>query len=246
MYLSKKTIQEITSSACLELPSANSFLLPEKVLQFGTGVLLRGLPDFIIDRANKKNIFNGRIVMVKSTGDDTTAFDKQDGLYTVCIRGVRQEIEINENHIVSSVSRVLAASAKWNEVLEIAANADMQVIISNTTEIGITLTEDNVHATPPQSFPGKLLSFLYRRFKVFNGDVTKGMVVIPTELLPGNADKLLQILKELLLQNNLEKTFSDWLENANYFCNSLVDRIVPGKLNAVEQKKSGGAPGFRR
>ena len=41
--------------------------LPEKVLQFGTGVLLRGLPDFFIDRANKKGIFNGSVVVVKST-----------------------------------------------------------------------------------------------------------------------------------------------------------------------------------
>ena len=69
------------------------------------------------------------------------------------------------------------------QVLETAANPQMQVIISNTTEVGITLIKDNVHATPPQSFPGKLLSFLYRRFKIFNGDATKGMVVIPTELI---------------------------------------------------------------
>ena len=34
--------------------------LPEKVLQFGTGVLLRGLPDYYIDKANKQGIFNGK------------------------------------------------------------------------------------------------------------------------------------------------------------------------------------------
>jgi tagaturonate reductase len=33
--------------------------LPERVLQFGTGVLLRALPDYFIDQANKKGIFNG-------------------------------------------------------------------------------------------------------------------------------------------------------------------------------------------
>ncbi len=41
--------------------------LPEKVLQFGTGVLLRALPDYYIDKANRENLFNGRIVVVKST-----------------------------------------------------------------------------------------------------------------------------------------------------------------------------------
>ena len=53
--------------------------------------------------------------MVKSTGSDTDAFDKQNGLYTVCIRGVGQEKQIEENHIVSSVSGVLAASTHAND-----------------------------------------------------------------------------------------------------------------------------------
>ena len=222
----------------MAVPDVSFFSLPEKVLQFGTGVLLRALPDFIIDKANKKRFFNGRIVIVKSTGSgDTNAFNKQDGLYTVCIRGIDEGKKVEENHIISSVSRVLSASNEWDAVLETAANPQMQVIISNTTEVGITLIKDNVHATPPQSFPGKLLSFLYRRFKIFNGDVTKGMVVIPTELIPGNADKLFSILKELAHQNNLETSFLDWLENANYFCNSLVDRIVPGKPPLDEQER---------
>lgn len=30
------------------------FDLTEKVLQFGTGVLLRGLPDYFIDKANRQ------------------------------------------------------------------------------------------------------------------------------------------------------------------------------------------------
>ena len=60
-------------------------------MQFGTGVLLRGLPDYFIDKANKQGIFNGRIVVVKSTdGGDATAFKKQDGLYTICVRGIEE------------------------------------------------------------------------------------------------------------------------------------------------------------
>ena len=74
----------------VEIPSEDLFELPEKVLQFGTGVLLRGLPDYFIDKANRQGIFNGRIVVVKSTSKgDTSAFEKQDGLYTVCVRGLQ-------------------------------------------------------------------------------------------------------------------------------------------------------------
>ena len=246
MYLSKINIQKIPVTNALQLPDASMFLLPEKVLQFGTGVLLRALPDFIIDKANKENRFNGRIVMVKSTaGGDTGAFDRQDGLYTVCVRGIDDGKRIEENHIISSVSRVLPALTQWDAVLEIAANPQMQVIISNTTEVGISLIKDDVFGTPPQSFPGKLLSFLHRRFTVFDGDPTRGMVVIPTELIPGNADKLLAIVKELARQNNLEISFLDWLEHANYFCNSLVDRIVPGKPALAEKQKVEDSLGCR-
>ena len=55
-------------------------ILPEKVLQFGTGVLLRGLCDYLIDKANKNGVFNGSIVMVKTTGPDVSEFQMQDNL----------------------------------------------------------------------------------------------------------------------------------------------------------------------
>ena len=246
MILSKNNLHKIKASAGLAVPADELFELPEKVLQFGTGVLLRGLPDFIINKANNKGIFNGRIVVVKSTATgDTDAFNQQDGLYTVGIRGIEEGKKLTENFIISSVSRVLNAASEWQEILLCAANPDMQVIISNTTELGITLTKDNVHASPPHSFPGKLLAFLYQRFKIFNGDTDKGMVVVPTELIPDNADKLLSIVLELAHQNGFEIAFIDWLENANFFCNSLVDRIVPGKFNKEEQAKVEDELGYR-
>lgn len=235
MQLSKKIVSEIKANGA-GIPDAGYFELPEKVLQFGTGVLLRGLPDYFIDKANKQKIFNGRIVMVKSTASGgTDAFDKQDNLYTLCVRGMEDGKNIQEDVINASISRVLSAKKDWDEILKCASNPDMQIVISNTTEVGLVLTKDDVHALPPSSFPGKLLAFLYHRYKIFNGDLSKGMVIIPTELIPKNADKLLSILLELAQLNGLETAFLDWMEHANEFCNSLVDRIVPGKLNAAEQ-----------
>ncbi|MBX9735167.1 MAG: altronate oxidoreductase, partial [Chitinophagaceae bacterium] len=55
------------SSNSVQVPLASSIHLPERIIQFGTGVLLRGLPDYFIHQANKNNIFNGRVVVVKST-----------------------------------------------------------------------------------------------------------------------------------------------------------------------------------
>ena len=56
--------------------------------------------------------------------------------------------------------------------------------------------------------------------------------------------KLESIVLELAHRNKLDFKFIEWLENHNTFCNSLVDRIVPGKPNAAELKKTEEALGY--
>ena len=204
--------------------------LPEKVLQFGTGVLLRGLPDYLIDRANRRGLFNGRIVAVKSTdAGDPALFDQQGNLYTLCVRGIENGRTVSENILCTAISRVLPAGSRWQEVLACAANPHLELVISNTTEVGIQLTLEDIGQSPPQSFPGKLLAFLLARFRAFQGDPAKGLVIIPTELLPENGARLRAICIELAHFNQTEPGFIEWLETSCTFCNSLVDRIVPGK-----------------
>jgi len=229
MLLSKFNLKNV-NAGIVSVPDENQFELPEKVLQFGTGVLLRGLPDYFIDKANRKGIFNGRIVIVKSTdGGDAAAFDKQDGLYTLCMRGLVKGQPMEENVISSSISRVLSAATEWETILQCAHNPDLAIIISNTTEAGIELVHDDIRRHPPVSYPGKLLAFLYERYKAFDGSRQCGMVIVPTELISDNGKKLESIVLELAHLNGLEENFIDWLERNNRFCNSLVDRIVPGK-----------------
>ncbi|HVT87068.1 MAG TPA: tagaturonate reductase [Chitinophagaceae bacterium] len=231
MILSKETIKNIEAQPGLVIPDEKLFSLPEKVLQFGTGVLLRGLPDYFIDKANRQEIFNGRIVVVKSTGGGKTdAFDQQDGLYTLCVRGIENGVKQQETIINSSISRVISAVENWAEVLACANDPNLQIVISNTTEVGITLIEDDIRLNPPHSFPGKLLAFLYERYHAFNGSSDSGLVIVPTELIPDNAIQLRSILIELAKRNKLDEQFIHWLETTNHFCNSLVDRIVPGRL----------------
>ena len=233
MNLSKENLADVLTPAVVK-PTADIFLLPEKVLQFGTGVLLRGLPDYFIDKANRLGLFNGRVVVVKSTETgDSGAFDRQDGLYTLCVRGIEEGKKVEENIINSSISRVLSARQQWKEILELAYFADMQVIISNTTEVGIQLVKEDVFAGTPGSFPGKLLAFLYERYKAFEGSPDSGMIIIPTELIVDNGPKLATIVKELAVFNKLEDDFIKWVEEQCRFCSSLVDRIVPGKPDAA-------------
>jgi len=243
MILSRYNLNKIDIEG-LSLPGTDIFELPEKVLQFGTGVLMRGLPDYLIDKANREGLFNGRIVVVKSTNvGSTTDFERQDGLYTLHTKGLDEGKIIDEQVVCSSISRVLSAANDWKSILNTAHNPHLKIIISNTTEVGIQLIRDNIAQHPPVSFPGKLLAVLYERYKAFNGSDKSGFIIIPTELIANNGDKLESIVLELAHLNKLEPAFMDWLENCNHFCNSLVDRIVPGKpdklLTAEFEKTSG-------
>ena len=237
MILSKENVGQIKVAGA-KLPPENVFELPEKILQFGTGILLRGLIDDFVDKANRLGIFNGRVVIIKSTSTGgTDAFATQNGLFTQLIKGVDNGIKVDEIIVNSSVSRVLSASSEWEEILQVAASKDLKIIISNTTEVGITLlADDKVNAAPPISFPGKLLAVLLKRYETFGGSEDSGFVIVPTELVVDNGKKLKEIVKQLAINNNLSADFINWIDSANDFCNSLVDRIVPGKPSATDKK----------
>lgn len=216
------------------IPDPVMFHLPEKVLQFGTGVLLRALPDFYIDQANRSGLFNGRIVLVRSTNGSNADFTQQDNLYTVCVRGQENGALVKKNYINTSISRVLSANNEWDAILQVAKSESLELILSNTTEVGIRYVPEFIGASAPSSYPAKLLAVLKTRFDHFNGAVSAGLIIIPTELITDNARQLQQILIDLARHNNYEARFIQWISEANRFCNSLVDRIVPGKPDGEE------------
>jgi tagaturonate reductase len=244
MRLSADNMEQLRSAQA-EWPDQSLLNLPEKVIQFGTGVLLRGLPDYFIDKANKQGIFNGRIVVVKSTDrGGTDAFDEQNGLYSLLERGYEAGVKTEKIIVNASISRVLSAAHQWKEILACAENPELQVIISNTTEVGITLVTADANADHPSSFPGKLLAFLQKRYDHFKGASEAGMVIVPTELITDNGAKLKAIVTELARLKNAGDDFIHWLHASNDFCSSLVDRIVPGKPSKADQQQVEQALGY--
>jgi tagaturonate reductase len=237
MNLSIKNLTQIQCPGA-GAPPAAIFNLPEKILQFGTGVLLRALPDYFVDKANRQGIFNGRILVIKSTNTgDKEDFNTQDGMYSLSIRGRESGKQIDDHVICTAVSRVLSAGSQWPEILKSAANRQLEIIISNTTEVGVQLVRESILQKPPASFPAKLLAFLFERFKIFEGLPEAGMLIIPTELLLDNGKKLKSILLELAEFNRLSPEFIDWIVSHNRFCSSLVDRIVPGKPDSSTKEQ---------
>ena len=235
--LSLSHIKQVSAHPSLSIPHDAQFQLPDKVLQFGTGVLLRGLPDYFIEKANQKGIFNGRIVVVKSTGNgDVSSFQEQDNLYTLSIRGIKNGQNVNENIICSAISKILHANTQWSDVLNSAADPSIQIIISNTTEAGLQYVEEKLTHVPSLSFPGKLTQCLYHRFIKLGHAPESKIVVLPTELLTDNGFLLKQIIEKLIHFNDYPKSFGEWVNQKVIFCNTLVDRIVPGKLSNEHQQ----------
>lgn len=209
-------------------------VLTDRIIQFGTGVLLRGLPDFYIDDANRRKAFDGAIIVVKSTNQgDISAFEKQNNLYTIQTEGIANGKIVQHRQIISAISKVLTVQNDWNQLLEFAKQPNIEYIISNTTESGIVEMNEDL-TTIPISFPGRLTAMLYSRFIHFEGNPTRGWIILPTELIDNNADRLKDIIISIATKNKLPSAFIRWVESANHFCNTLVDRIVPGKVDSAD------------
>ena len=205
---------------------------PVRVLQYGEGNFLRAFADWKIDILNEKTDFNGNVVIVqplkRGLGD---MLNEQKGLYTTVLRGVQGGKTVEEYRTINSVEACLNPYREedYKAYIELAGNEDLRFVFSNTTEAGIAYHEgDKLEDKPQASFPGKVCAFLHKRFQVFEGAKDKGLIIIPCELIDKNGDNLKRIVKQYATEWKLEEAFMRWLDEACDFCNSLVDRIVPG------------------
>ncbi len=203
---------------------------PVKILQFGEGNFLRAFVDWIVDLLNEKGDFNGDVMMVQPLANGMgEMINSQNGLYTTVLSGVVNGNPVQEFRTITSVKGCINPYSDYDKFISQAENPDLRFIISNTTEAGIAYHEgDKLDDKPQVSYPGKVCAFLYNRYKYFNGAADKGIIVIPCELIDKNGDNLKAIIKRYSEEWGLEEGFNSWLDNACDFCNSLVDRIVPG------------------
>lgn len=212
----------------------------ERVLQYGEGNFLRAFVDWMIDILNEKTDFNGNVVIVqpleRGLGD---MINDQKGLYTTVLRGVQGGKTVEEYRTITSVSRCLNPyrADEYEQYMRLAESEDLRFIVSNTTEAGIAYhSGDRLEDTPQFSFPAKVTAFLYKRYQAFAGAKDKGLIVIPVELIDKNGDNLKKIVKQYAIEWKLEEAFITWLDEACDFCNSLVDRIVPGYPRAEAEE----------
>ena len=203
---------------------------PEKVLQFGEGNFLRAFVDWMIDKANRDGIYQGSIVLCQPIAQGLKdMINAQDGVYTLAMRGAENGQPVEKIEVITSVSRCINPYENYEDLMEIARSADLEVVVSNTTEAGIAYhAGDQLTDRPPVSFPAKVTAFLYERYKAFNGDPEKGLLFLPVELIDNNGAELKRIVLQYAQEWELGQEFTDWVNTANAFTSTLVDRIVTG------------------
>ncbi|WP_342498002.1 tagaturonate reductase [Bacillus sp. FSL K6-0923] len=216
---------------------------PETILQIGEGNFMRGFINWHIQKLNDCTDFKGRAVVVPPRKGSVAALNEQDGLYTLCIQGYHDQEEMNERMIIQSISRGISTYTDYDVFLQVAENPDLRFVFSNTTEAGLMFSKaDRLEDRPQASFPGKLTAFLYHRFKAFADDDQKGLIILPCELVEHNGDRLKEYVIDMAAEWGLPLTFITWIKEANTFCNTLVDRIVPGfskEAAEIVQKEEG-------
>lgn len=224
---------EILSSKIVNKPSR-----PIKVMQFGEGNFLRAFVDWILQKMNNAKVFDGGVVVVQPMPFGRVEnLKEQDGLYTLYLQGLQNGKAERVHEVIDVLEDYLNPFTDYAKYLEYAKSTDLEFIISNTTEAGIAFDPtDTDFSVTPKSYPGKLLAFLKARYDYFNGDLTKGLEIIPCELIDYNGDTLKHVLVELANNNKMDQKFIEWVTKANRFYNTLVDRIVPGYPRNEDKK----------
>ena len=233
----------------LEKAGYTGYLLknaPERVLQFGEGNFLRAFADYWFDMANEKAGWNGKCVLVQPiTQGLTQLINRQEGLYTLYLRGRQNGEKVDAKRVISSVSRCLNPYEKqdYDAMMDVAAGEALEYIVSNTTEAGIVYDPScRLEDCPPASFPAKLTQVLLHRWRAGR----PGVVVLSCELIDNNGKELLRCVNQYIKQWGLEEGFARWVNGDCTFCSTLVDRIVPGRIrDAAEAARLEDESGYR-
>lgn len=214
--------------------------LTEKFLQFGEGNFLRGFVDWMIDRLNKEADFDGGVVVVQPLAQGLIPMiNEQDGLYTLYLRGLQDGQKVEETRVVDCITRGINPFENTDEFFECASNPELRYIISNTTEAGIEYKPNqNPDDFAGLTFPGRLTLFMKRRFD----NKLPGFLLLPCELIDKNGDELKACVLKYAKDFGYGADFIKWVEEENYFTNTLVDRIVTGypRDTAAEMEKEYG------
>ena len=222
----------------LNRESAKANRYPTKIVQFGEGNFLRAFVDWIIWNTNKATDFNAGVVVVQPIERGMIdILNEQQGLYHANLQGVDGGETVDSIEMIDVINEAINPYRDFAKYMALAENPELRFVISNTTEAGIAFDPRcRLEDEPAASYPGKLTQFLYHRYNHFEGDMSKGLIILPCELIFLNGKELKRCIYQYIELWQLGDEFKAWFDQAcGVYC-TLVDRIVPGyPKDTIEQ-----------
>lgn len=211
----------------------------EKIIQFGEGNFLRAFVDWMVEEMNQRTDFDGSVVVVKPRpGDSMKPFQAAGCRYTVCIQGQQNGEVIDLLQPVQSISRAINPYEDADAYFALAEQEGLRFVVSNTTEAGIQFDPAcKLYDRPASSYPAKLTQLLYHRWQHFGGDQSKGLIILPCELILHNGVELRKCVQQYIELWQLEDKFQEWVEQCCPIYSTLVDRIVSGAPTPQEYEQ---------
>lgn len=197
-----------------------------KIAQYGEGNFLRSFVDLYFETLNNTGgNYSVNVIQPIPSPELLAKFNKQKNKYNVVLRGIQEGKTVEDVYPVNVIDKFISPFCDIDSYYALACDPNLKIIISNTTEAGICFNcNDDFDDFDKITYPAKLTKFLYKRF------ISKldGVYILPVELIDKNADELYNCVNQYIRLWNLPNEFKTWNDNENYFCNTLVDRIVSG------------------
>ena len=205
-----------------------------KIIQFGEGNFLRTFADYYFDALNKEGGDYGVNIVKPITFGTLEKFGRQNNIYHIILRGVKGDKAVEDVYEIHSVKSAIDPFNEYEKYIALAKDKELKIVVSNTTEAGICFNgKDDFGGFENITYPAKLTKFLYERFNAG----LNGLYMMPVELIDNNADELYNCVIKYIDLWDLPREFKKWINEKNYFCNTLVDRIVSGYPRDEETKK---------
>lgn len=201
------------------------------ILQIGTGNFLRGFSCWMVQKMIDRNLIDSKVHMVQTHGEKLPqAFADQGNKFHVLEQGLENGSSVSRVTLIDCVKEAINANQEPEAFYSLAENPNLKFVISNTTEAGIVFEKEERPKIGeiPNSFPAKMTAFMFYRFNQFEGNPDKGLIFLPCELIENNAAKLKEYMLKHAENWEMPLGFLDWIKSSNHYCNTLVDRIVPG------------------
>ena len=202
-----------------------------KVVQFGEGNFLRTFVDLYFDTLNKEGKEYKVNIVKPITFGSLENFKKQNNKYHIVLRGAKDGKAVEDVYNVDVLENVVSPFEEMDKYLLLAKEDDLKIIVSNTTEAGICYNaNDKFDDFEGITYPAKLTKFLLERYNAGKD----GVYLLPVELIDNNADELKKCVDKYIELWDLPKDFKKWNDEKNFYCNTLVDRIVSGYPKTAE------------